>query len=457
MSVTKKITRLEKSAARLEVTIPQDELRAAYEKTVSDIAGTIQIPGFRKGKVPLSVLERKLGSLLLEDVYNTIVGDTVKTILEEDTFPQELQPLPYCPPALEDGSPAIDLEKDLTFSAKWDVQPVVTVETWKGLTVEVADAAVEEADVARELEHIRERNAVVMDRQPKDKARDGDVVTVNYFEADAKNAPLPKTQREDFVFTVGSHANVYQFDDAVVGMKVGETKLITKDFPNDYDVSDLAGTHKVISLTLTALKENKLPELDDDLAQDVHEKFKTLDDLKKNIRQNLTRQLEDRLLDRKFHALMEKIVEKNQVAIPESMLVYEMRARLMTLCQRMGMSETEIRKVMADKNVMNEETMESQRPDTIYTLQAAFIQQKLIDELKIEVSEEERKAEYKSIAERRDVDIDQVTEFYTQDDRLADLDAYLGKKKLLDVLLKENTVKTGEKQSYRDFMGGDAE
>jgi trigger factor len=457
MSVTKKITRLENSAVRLEVTVPQDELRVAYEKAANEVARTIQLPGFRKGKVPRNVLERKLGAALKEDVFNTVVGETVQGIIEDDAFPQELLPLSYSPPVLEGDSPAIDFEKDLAFSVKWDARPQVNLETWKGLTVEVATAEVEDADIARELEQIRERNSVVMDRSLDDEARNGDIVTVNYAELDKVHASIPGTQREGFVFTLGSLANIYQFDEDVVGMKIGDTRIIEKDFPDDYENPDFAGKVKIISITVTAIKENKLPDLDDDLAQDVHEKYQTLDDLKNDLRRNLTRNLESRLDEQKYLAIIEEIIAKNPVAIPESMVQTEMNLQFSNLCKLRGMKDDQILKILRDEKHPFKAVMEGQRPDTIKRLQIMLVQQKLIEMLNISVNDDDRKAEYKVIAERQEVDIGQVEDFYKQDDHRVDLEEYLMIKKVKDVLYKETTVNVGAKQSYIEFMGGDAE
>jgi trigger factor len=456
MSATKKITRLEKSAVRLEVTVPQDELRIAYEKAVGNITRTIQIPGFRKGKVPRNVLERKFGSALKEDVFNTIVGETVKGIIEDETFPKDILPLSYSQPTLEGDSPNLDLENDLAFSVKWDAQPQVAVETWKGFTVEVAEAEVEEEDIARELEGIRERNAIVMDRALDEEARYGDIVTVNYAEMDDHSLEIPGTKRENFVFPLGSLANYYQFDEDIVGMKTGDLKIIQKDFPNDYTESDLAGKTKKISIKVTALKEKKLPDLDDDLAQDVHEKFETLDDLKKEIRENLKRRLEARQTEQKFNAIMEKIIEKTPVDLPESMIEYEMKLQFANLCHLRGMKEELIMQILSDKNNDYRSMLEGQRPNIMKKLQAALIQQKLMEDLNIDVSDDERTAELKAIAERENADFEYVADLYKPEDRRFELDEYLKARKLRETLFKENTVTLGAKQSYVEFMEGEA-
>ncbi|MDR1231394.1 MAG: trigger factor [Spirochaetaceae bacterium] len=462
MATTKKITRLEKSAVRLEVTVPQDDLRVAYEKEVGDITRTVQIPGFRKGKVPRNVLERKLGAALKEDVFNSIVGETVRGIIEDETFPKELIPLPYSSPILEEDDPAkkspadIDFGSDLVFSVKWDASPVVAVESWKGFSVEVPDVAVEDADVARELERIRERNAMVMDRPVEETARYGDIVTVTYAEVDAHFVTVSGTNRENHVFTLGSLENYYQLDEDIVGMQAGDTKIIERDFPEDFPAKELAGTKKNIRIQVTALKEKRLPELDDDLAQDIHERFKTLDDLKKEIRQSLAYNLAERLDEWKFAVILNQIAEKNPVDLPESMIQYDVDTQIMNLCQMQGMKEEQILKVMSGKNQAYQSVAEARRPDTVKSLQFGLIQQKLVEMLKIEVSDKDRDAEFKAIAGRQNLDVAQVEDHYKQEERKVELDDYLMTRKLREALFTENTVNTGAKQSFEEFMGGTA-
>jgi trigger factor len=455
MSITKEITPLENSAVRLDVTISKEELGVEYEKAVDDIAKTVQIPGFRKGKAPRNVIERKLGAALLEDVANGIIGDTVKTIIEDEAFPKKYQPLAYSSPVIDGAFPTLDLESDLKFAVKWDVMPQFEVNAWKGLSAEVADVKVEDADVLRELDRVRDWNATVMDRPPEESARSGDVVTVNYAEKETVESEkeIPGSRRDGFVFTLGSYANVYRFDDELIGMKVGETKVFAKEFPEEYDDVDLAGTIRVVEVTVTAVKEKQLPELNDDLAQDINEKFKTLDDLKKDIRDRMNERLEERLREVKLDAVLKKMVEQNPIDLPDAMVEYELESRLVAFMHRMGMPDEKIRQAMYDRQRSGRDVAESQRAEVAQTLRVSLIQSKLIEDLKIEVSDDDRQAEIEKIARDEGTDVASVSGYYTQDKGRAQLDGYLQTRKLRDLLLQENTVTAGEKQSYEDFIG----
>jgi trigger factor len=389
--MTKEITRLEKSVVRLDVTIPRDELREMYAEAMDELTKTVQIDGFRKGKVPRNVIERKLGESLLNELLNDFVGKTVKTILEDESFPQENLPLQYSDPVIEGDMPKLDLENDLKFAVKWDAPPVFEVETWKGRSAEIPDVKVEDADVARELERVRERNAIVMDRQPEEAAQTGDIVRVNYADLDEKGGKIAGSERNAFVFTLDdSKETKYWFENDVAGMKTGESKTITKEIPAGEEGTESGQKTKTLSVivTVTAVKEKKLPELDDDLAQDVHEDFETLDDLKQSIRENLNNRLEERLAARKLSAVLEKIVEKNPIDLPEAMIRMEMNARIINFAENIGMEDKNIGNMLRNKNHPLRTIVEHQREAIVQALQAQLIQEQLIKDLNIEITDE---------------------------------------------------------------------
>jgi len=293
VTVTKEITRLEQSNVKLTLTIPRDDVCSEYDELISDYTKKIQIPGFRKGKVPRDILLRKLGDALKQDALGRIIEKGVGEVFKDESIAKEELPLPYSTPQVQE-EPQLDLEKDLQFSVIYDVMPQFTVEKWEGLEAEIPDVSISDEDINRELEVIRDRNSIVLDKGDEEKAENNDVVTVNYCEIGDNGEVLAGTERQDFVFTLGSGYNQFHFDDEVLGMKKGETKEFEKTFPEDFIDKDLAGSTLKLRVTLTALKLKKLPELDDGLAQDVDEKFKTLEDLKNSIRERLSKNLEER-------------------------------------------------------------------------------------------------------------------------------------------------------------------
>ncbi|MDR2259123.1 MAG: trigger factor [Treponema sp.] len=451
MTISKEITPLEHSSVKLTITVGKDDIHSEYDGILGKYAKTIQIPGFRKGKAPKEVLVRKFGDALQGETLGAIIEKSLTEIFEDTNLSKTERPLPYSTPQVQD-EPKLDMERDLTFSVVYDVLPQVSVGQWKGLEAEVPDVSVTDEDLNRELEAIRERNAFVLDRDEGAAAENGNVVTVNYCETGDDGAVLPGSEREDFVFTLGSGYNIYKFDDEITGMKKGETRNIEKTYPADFSDAELAGKTKKIRVSLTALKEKKLPDLDDDLAQDVDEKFQTLEDLKKNIRERLTRNLEKRLQDIKISKLLEKMVENTPVAVPESMIRIEMESRWRNLARRFGVSMEEIVKMMEKSGKTAEEIQEEWRPDAVKALHSRLIVETLIEEQGMTASEEEVDRKLETIAQESGRPIEEVKKYYGQENMKEYLEEDIKEKKLLDLLLAENTIKVGKKENYLDIM-----
>jgi len=444
VAIKKEIKRLDKSNVQLNVTVPKEDVKTQYNDMLKEYSKSLQIPGFRKGKVPQEVLERKFAEALKGEAMGRIMESTLQDIFKEDSLPRSEKPLPYAHPELQ-GEPEFDFDKDLQFSVIYDVLPEVKIGQWKGLKVEHPYAEVDKKDIEKELEEIRERNAIVMDRDDSAKAAKGDVVTIDYQIYNEDGSPS-SISRKDFAFTLGSTTNVYQFDDDIVGMKKGGEKDFNKKFADDFFEPTLAGQTRKVQITLTALKEKKLPDLDDDLAQDVDEKFKTLDDLKNSIKERLDKQLEFRLKEKKLNELLKKIMENTPVTLPDSMINAEVDGRWRRMARYYNTSVESIQQMMAIGNKGQE-----WRDAAVKSLHSRLIIETLMEEQKIEVSDDELEKEFESIASANGAQIEEVKKHYNEE-AVFYLKEDIREKKMTDIMFAENNFKQGKKENYLDFM-----
>ena len=451
MNVTKKLTPLEKSSVQLTLTIPKEDVSNEYQVLLDDYSKKIQIPGFRKGKVPLDILERKIGESLRGEALSTIIEKAVSEVFDDKELPRNERPLPYSQPKLGD-TPTLDFDKDMEFSLVYDVLPEVKIGQWKGLSVEAPEAAISDEDISRELEEIRERNAIVLDRDDASPAQKNDVVTVDYWELDDAGQPEPNGERLDFAFTLGNGTNELDFDDEIIGMKKGETKEITKTYPDDYKETAFAGKTKKFRITVKTLKEKKLPELNDDLAQDVDEKYQTLDDLKKNIRERLEKQLQNRLKELKINKLLEKIMESTPVVLPESMVRVELDGRWRNMAQRFGMTTDKLTQMMAGTDQNLESIQNQWRPNAEKALHSRLIVETLMEQEKIDASDEELDKELAKMAAETNTPLEEYTKYYEEQNAREYLREDVKEQKLFDILLAENTVTPGKTEKYLDIM-----
>ena len=450
MAISKEITRLEKSNVKLSLTVPKEDVLSQYQDLIKDYSKNVQLPGFRRGKVPRDVLERKFGEALKGEALGKIIEKVVDEVFGDESMPMDEKPLAYSQPELQ-GEPKLDFDQDLSFSLVYDVLPKLTIGQWKGLEVEVAQVEVSDEDIARELEEVRERNAVVLDRDEGAEAQHGDVATVTYCELD-ENGEESDTGAKDYVFTLGSNVNSYKIDDNVIGMKKGETAEFTKQYPQDDPVEWLAGKTITLKVTLTELKEKKLPDLDDDLAQDIDEKYQTLDDLKNSIRSRLEKSLEQRIREITLNNLLEKIMENTPVTLPESMIRVELDGRMRNLARQFGTDVEKLMQMFAQSNDDLAAVEERWRPSAEKALHSRLIVETIMEEQHVEASDEDIEKELEGLAAESGDSVEDIKKRYEAGNVMEYVKGNIRERKLFDMLLAENTVTTGSRVNYLDVM-----
>jgi len=443
VKVTKKIEKLENSSVKLTVTIGKADVAASYNEVVAKYAKNIQIPGFRKGKVPVSVLERKYGDALKNDAVSEIVEKALGDIFEEmDKNKSEDRPLPYSQPTIDD-IPLLDTTKDLTFAVKYDVFPQVEVKNFDGIEIKVPEVKITDDDLKEELEAIRQRNAMVLDKKDDEAVAKDDIVTVNYCELDDKDAEIAGSQRQDFVFTVGTEQNIYKFDNEIIGMKKGETKDLTKE---------VDGENKKVRVTVTAVKVRNVPELDDELAQDVSDKYNNLEDMKNDIKKNLETALENKLKEIKSNSLLEQLVEKNPVELPVSMVKAELDSRFRMMAQQFQTTTEQLEKMLTSAGQKKEDMLTQWTGDAEKMLKSRIIVESLLKEKDISVTAEEIEAEYEKIAAGAGVSVEEVKKHYEDPRSKEYLEDDAKEQKLYTMLFEQVKVSKGEKTTFAELF-----
>ena len=292
MNVTKEIQKIENSAVKLTATIAQADVESGYKSEFAKYAKNIQLPGFRKGHVPTKIIEQKYGEALKQEIIGGLIDQALNEILQADDA-KDFRPLPYAQPRLDgDKMPELDLSKDFTFTVVYDVFPTVEVKNFSGITIKEPQVEIGDAEIEDELKSIQERNAAILDKKDDEPVEKDNIVTIDYKELNDDGSTVDGSTREGFVFTVGSGENIYKIDDEIIGMKKGDTKEISKTYAADDKDETLAGKTKKISVTVKAVKVRDLPAIDDDLAQDVSEKYSTLADLKADLKKDIMHNME---------------------------------------------------------------------------------------------------------------------------------------------------------------------
>lgn len=452
MKVTKEISKLENSAVKLTATIAKEDVVSGYNKNISKYAKNVQLPGFRKGHVPVKVLEQKYGDSLKQEVLADLIDESLNQIFAEEES-KDIRPLPYTQPRLDgDKLPEFSTDKDLTFSVVYDVFPSVEVKDFSKIEVKEPQVEIDEKELNEELKAIQERNAVVIDKKEGEPVEKDNIVTIDYKELDDSGTAIPGSEREGFVFTVGTGENIYKIDDEIVGMKKDETKEISKTYDAKEENKDLAGKTKKISVTVKAIKLRNLPALDDELAQDVSEKYKTLDDLKKDISKGLESAKNRKIAELKSQSLLEQLVEKNPIVLPKSMIQAEMESRWRMMAQQFQTTPEQLEKMISASGQSKENMLTQWTGDAEKMLKSRLIVDALIREKNIAVTPEEVEAEFAKIADESGSTIEEVKEHYEDARAKEYIIDEIKENKLYDELYKQVKVSKGDKVKFADLF-----
>ena len=452
MKVTKEIEKLEHSAAKLTVTVAKKDVADSYNETMGKYVKQVQIPGFRKGHVPASVLERKYGEQIKMEAASDLIDKSLNEIFSDE---KELdnRPLPYAQPVLE-KMPEFDTSKDFVYTVTYDVFPKVDLKgfDFKSVTVKEPQVTVGDAELQEELKGIQERNAVVIDKKDDEKAEKDNIITISIVEKDEKGEEIASTKREEFTFTLGTAENVYKIDDDLIGMKKGESKEVTKKYGKDEKDEELAGKTKTYSVTVKQIKIRNLPALDDELAQDVNEKFKTLDDLKKDIMQKLENARTNKINEIKTNELLSALVEKNPFEIPASMLNAELDGRWRMMAQQFQTTPEELDKMITASGQKKEDMLKEWTGDAEKMLKSRIIVDNLLKERNISVTPEEIESEYQKIADANGISVDEVKKHYADPRSKEYLIDEAKEQKLYKEIFAEVKLGKGDKISFKELF-----
>jgi trigger factor len=321
MSVKSAVETLGPTRAKLTVEVPFDELKPSLDAAYKKIAQQISVPGFRKGKVPAAIIDRQIGrGAVLDEAINDALPKLYVQALQEN----DLQPL---------AQPEIDITEledndSLTFTAEVDVRPEITLPDLSGLEVTVDDIEVADADVEEQLQTLRERFGTLLDVDRA--AADGDFVVID-LTARRDGEVVEGGEASGVSYQIGRGGMIEGLDEALVGLSKDETKTFSSSLAG----GELEGQDVEVEVKLVGVKEQQLPELDDEFAQMASE-FDTVEELTEDVRTRLgnSKRLEQASAAR--DAVLEKVLDLTEVPVPEAVVAEELQARRQSVEQQLS-------------------------------------------------------------------------------------------------------------------------
>ena len=394
--ILKNVEMKEKSTALLTIEVTAAEFDAAIEQVYRKNKSAIALPGFRKGKAPRKLVEQMYGA---DVFYEDAVNELYPTALAEAVKESGLDMVGY--PSVE----MVSLGKEgFTFNATIAVRPVPVLGQYKGVEAPKAEVVITAEDIDAELKPLisRATQQVVVDRP----AQNGDLAVID-FEGFKDGVAFEGGKAEMYPLQLGSGSFIPGFEDQVVGMTVGETKDINVTFPEDYGAADLAGSPVVFTVTLHEVKENQVPELDDEFAKDVSE-FETLEELKADLEKKLRARREEQAQKDFENAILNKLIETTEMEIPEAMVEFEADRIVEDYEQRIqgaGFSLDQYLQMMGSNRV---EFKENAKISALRQIQGDLIFGAIAEAEGIVPTAEEIEAEYQKLSDEYDIELERV-------------------------------------------------
>lgn len=383
----------------LTIEVSAEEFERGLDQAFKKVVKDVQIPGFRKGKVPRKIFENRFGvESLYQDAVDIILPDAYAKAVEETGIEPIEQP--------EVDIDEIEQGKDLVFTAKVTVKPEVELGEYKGLEVEEQPVEVTDEEVDHELDHQREHHAELVVKE-EGSVEEGDTVVID-FEGFIDGEPFEGGKAEDHSLEVGSGQFIPGFEEQLVGKENGEETEIELTFPEDYHAENLAGQKAIFKVNIHETKAKELPELDDEFAKDVDEAVESLDELKAKKKEELEAQKKQDAENQKRESLLEQAANNAEVVIPEAMVNSELDRMMQEFEQRLqgqGMTmEMYFQFSGQDENALKEQMKEDaeKRVKTNLTLEAIHNAENL------EVTDEDVDAEISNMASMYGTDVEQL-------------------------------------------------
>ncbi|MDL5041215.1 trigger factor [Heyndrickxia coagulans] len=410
----------------LTVEVDAETVDKSLDKAFKKVVKQINVPGFRKGKIPRPLFEKRFGvESLYQDALDMIVpGEYEKAIEETGIEPVD--------------TPNIDVEqmekgKPLIFKATVTVKPEVKLGEYKGLEVEKPDTEVTDEDVEEELKKLQERLAELVIKEDGE-AEMGDTVVID-FEGFVDGEAFEGGSAENYSLELGSGNFIPGFEEQLAGVKTGDEKEIEVTFPEEYHASELAGKKAVFKVKVHEIKAKHLPELDDEFAQDADDEVETLDALKEKIKKDLKESKEHAAKHAVEDAVVEKAAENAEMDIPEAMINTELNRMLQEFEQNLSAQGLNL-ELYYQFSGQNEEALRNQmKEDAEKRVRFNLTLEAVANAEKLEVSDEEVDEELKRMSEMYSMPVEDIRRVLGSTDGIkADLKA----RKAIDFLVQNS-------------------
>ena len=379
-----------KNEVKLTFNIEAEKFEEAMKKVYAKTAKYFNIPGFRKGKAPMQLVERQYGSAIFyEDAFNELVPDIYDEAIKENKIEAVSKP----------NIDIVQMEKgkELIFTAVVETKPEVELGKYKGIEIKKIEYNTTDKDIEHELGHMAERNSrlVSIEDRPVEK---GDITTID-FVGSVDGVEFEGGKAENHELEIGSNTFIPGFEDQIIGMKIDEVKDIKVKFPDDYFSKDLAGKDAVFKVTLHEIKKKELPKIDDEFAKDVSE-FDTLDELKNSIKEKLDTENTEKAKYETEEEAIKTVCDNTKLDIPNGMIELEIDNMIKDMENRLSYQGLNLNQYLQIMGKTEKEIRDSYKEQAERNIKSRLVLEAIVKAEKIEVTPEEVDDKIKEMAKQ---------------------------------------------------------
>lgn len=417
-------------ARELTIEIPADVVKTETDDLVNRYTKVARIPGFRKGKVPASIIRSRFA----DDIKSEIVEHLVPRYFREETQKQGL--LPVSQPRVTDIH--IHPGEPIRFTAQFEIFPEFKVAPYDDIKIEAFDTNVSDEDVERAIENLRQQHATYTAVEDDRALQDGDFAVVSFKgvpKDDPDEGEAKSVEVEEIMVEIGGSNTVREFSDNLRGSKPGETRSFDVSYPEDYSDKRLAGKTLTYEVNVKGIKQKNVPELNDDFAKELSSDLNTVEELRTRIRESMKSEKEHEAEHQGKDKIVEELVKRNDLPVPNAMLDQQIDVRLergLRALAAQGLTAEHMEKMDFGR------LRAGQREGALREVKASLILEQIADNEKIEVSEEEAEREVEIMALRAKQPVEKVRERLVEDGSLDRIRHSLRNEKTLDFLYRKS-------------------
>ncbi|MGD9249679.1 MAG: trigger factor [Desulfobacterales bacterium] len=417
---------------KLIIEIPQEDVTKELDSAYKELKKNAKVKGFRPGKTPRNVLERLYGKDVRADVSSRLIQESFLQVLKESEL--NVVSMPHIDP------PALEADAPYAFTAEIEVRPELKPLTIDGFSLKKTLYRPTDDELEAQIQLLRKNLAKMVPIEEKRPVAEGDYALIDY-EGLKDGQPFTETQKTtDFSMKIGDGLIHKDFDDQVTGMNPGDEKTFDLAFPEDYFNSKLAGLTITFNVTLKEIREQQLPEIDDAMAKRLGQ-FESLDELRAQIKENLTKGY-DKRQDQELHEqVYTALLDQQEFEVPDSMVAHELEGIMAEAQQSFSYHNTSMEELGLTKEALEEKY----RDTAVKQVKRHLLLGQIIDQEGMELSDEDLEKGYQEMADSFNQPVDMIKQFYAQyPDRVDVFKHTLLEKQAINLIIEKSSIEEVE-------------